>query len=227
MDGPTGEILCNLWPRSEFSLRIGVDSKRGSEIFSTFGEGAGGILKRTESGSDNSLMLQVRAGRIDTLGLLFERHKNALFGYFYRITGSAEISEDLVQNVFLRILKYRAQFAGEGKFTTWMYHIAHNVSADHFQKCGVRPDAVDPPGAAMEDCQTPEERMLERERLRLIEDALFQLSADQREILVLSRFQGLKYREIGAILGCSVGAVKVRVFRAIMSLKQVYAELEG
>jgi RNA polymerase sigma-70 factor (ECF subfamily) len=69
--------------------------------------------------------------------------------------------------------------------------------------------------------------MLEDERLRMVEEALFRLNADQREILVLSRYQGLKYREIGAILGCSVGAVKVRVFRAIMNLKEVYAELEG
>jgi RNA polymerase sigma-70 factor, ECF subfamily len=180
-----------------------------------------------ESGSDNSLMLKVCSGDVDKLGLLFERHKTALFGYFYRITRSAEISEDLVQNVFLRILKYKSQFTGDGRFSTWMYHIAHNVCADHFKKHRGRRNTADLPGTVQEDCETPEKHMLKDERLRMAEEALSQLSADQREILVLSRYQGLKCREIGQILGCSVGTARVRVFRAIMNLKQVYAELEG
>jgi len=179
-----------------------------------------------ESGSDNSLMLKVRSGDVDKLGLLFERHKAALFGYFYRSTGSAEISEDLVQNVFLRILKYRAQFSGNGSFATWMYHIAHNVCADHFKKHGTGRNVANLPGAPPQDCETPEGRLLKDERLRVAEEALSQLSTDQREILVLSRYQGLKCRQIAEILGCSVGAARVRVFRAITSLKQVYAELE-
>ena len=180
-----------------------------------------------ESGSDNALMLKVCAGDVDKLGLLFERHKTALFGYFFRTTRRAEISEDLVQTVFLRILKYRSQFGGDGKFATWMYHIAHNVCADHFKKHRPPLDADHLPAVTSMDCETAEGRMLEDERLRMVEEALFQLSAEQREILVLSRYQGLKYREIGQIFGCSVGAVKVRVFRAIVSLRQVYAELEG
>jgi RNA polymerase sigma-70 factor (ECF subfamily) len=171
-------------------------------------------------------MLKVRSGDLDKLGLLFERHKTALFGYFYRSTGSAEISEDLVQNVFLRILKYRARFAGDGTFATWMYHIAHNVCADHFKKhCAGRNEA-NLPDAPPPDFETPEGRLLKNERLHMAEQALAQLSSDQREILVLSRYQGLKCRQIAEILGCSVGAARVRVFRAITSLKQVYAELE-
>jgi RNA polymerase sigma-70 factor (ECF subfamily) len=180
-----------------------------------------------ESGSDNSLMLRVCRGDVDKLGSLFERHKNALFGYFYRVTRDAEVSEDLVQNVFLRILKYRSQFAGYGRFSTWMYHIAHNVCADHYKDRSATRDVADLPGATQVDCETAEKRMLADERLQMIEEALFRLSSDQREILVLSRYHGMKYREIGRMLGCSEGAVKVRVFRALMSLKLVYAELEG
>ena len=194
-------------------------------VLTTLGEGPGGILEQMESGSDNSLMLKVRSGDLDKLGLLFERHKAPLFGYFYRIIGDAQISEDLVQNVFLRILRYRSRFAGEGKFSTWMYHIAHNVYADHFKKHGTERDCPELP-VALEDCETPEGRILKDERLRLAEEALSQLNADQRELLVLSRYQGLKCREIAQILGCSVGTARVRVFRAITSLKQVYAELE-
>lgn len=185
-----------------------------------------GILEQMESGSDNQLMDEVRSGDLDKLGLLFERYKTALFGYFYRNTRCAETSEDLVQSVFLRILKYKSRFSGEGKFTTWMYHIAHNVYTDHFKKntkiSTGRLSKVEP-----KDCETAERLILKDERAQLIEQALFRLNDDQREILVLSRYEGLKYREISEILGCSEGAVKVRVFRAMTNLKQIYAKLEG
>lgn len=179
-----------------------------------------------ESGSDNQLMSEVRSGDLDKLGLLFERYKAALFGYFYRNTRCAETSEDLVQSVFLRILKYKTRFSGQGKFTTWMYHIAHNVFNDHFKKI-TKANSGHTSKAEPEDCETAEKRFLKDERVQLIERALFRLSKDQREILVLSRYEGMKYREISEILGCSEGAVKVRVFRAITNLKQIYTELEG
>ena len=180
-----------------------------------------------ESGSDNELMDEVRSGDLEKLGLLFERHKDALFGYFYRNTHNAEVSEDLVQSVFLRILKYRALFSGDGKFTTWMYHIAHNVHTDHFKKSNTQANAGRISTAEPNDCETAEKLFVKSETVKLIEKALRRLSKDKREILVLSRYQGLKYKEISEILGCSEGAVKVRIFRAVVSLKQIYAELEG
>ncbi|OHB73789.1 MAG: hypothetical protein A2Z25_00910 [Planctomycetes bacterium RBG_16_55_9] len=180
-----------------------------------------------ESGSDNELMAEVCSGKVDKLGLLFERHKTALFGYFYRNTHCTEISEDLVQSVFLRILKYKSRFSGYGKFTTWMYHIAHNVYTDYFKKNNTQANSPGITTAETEDCETAERQLLKGERVQLIEKALHRLSEDQREILVLSRYWGLKYKEISEILDCSEGAVKVRIFRAIMKLKQIYSELEG
>ncbi len=76
-----------------------------------------------ELSSDNNIMLMVKSGEIDRLGLLFERYKKPLFGYFYRTFHDKETSEDLVQNVFIRILKYRSKFTGYGKFSSWMYRI--------------------------------------------------------------------------------------------------------
>jgi RNA polymerase sigma-70 factor (ECF subfamily) len=87
-----------------------------------------------EAISDNALMLKVKEGDLDKLGLLFERYKRPLYGFFYGLTKNGEVSEDLVQNVFLRILKYRYLFRGEGDFKTWMFHIARNVNNDHFRK---------------------------------------------------------------------------------------------
>src|SRR5690348_11487914 len=85
-----------------------------------------------EALTDNALMLRVRDGETDTLGLLFERYKRPLYGFFYGMNRDSELSEDLVQNVFFRILKYRYLFRGEGDFKTWMFHIARNVNNDHY-----------------------------------------------------------------------------------------------
>ena len=184
-------------------------------------------MKHMDTGSDNGLMLNVRSGDIDKLGLLFERYKESLFGYYFRITRDKEVSEDLVQNVFLRILNYRSRFSGEGKFSTWMYHIAHNVYSDYIKKNSSSQLSAGCSQAVSADYSTAEKLVLEKESAKRIQKALELLSNEQREILVLSRYQGLKYKEIGEILNCSVGAVKVRVFRAIMNLRQIYEKLEG
>jgi len=79
-------------------------------------------------------MLQVKDGQTDKLGLLFERYNKSLYGFFYRLTCDSNASEDLVQNVFIRILKYKYTFHGDGKFSTWMFHMARNMFADHYKK---------------------------------------------------------------------------------------------
>ncbi len=84
--------------------------------------------------SDKALMLKVKAGDIDKLGLLYERYNKSLFGFFLRMSGSTEVSEDLVQTVFYRILEKRRQYKGKGKFTSWMYQIAHNLWSDSYKK---------------------------------------------------------------------------------------------
>src|SRR5687767_1772753 len=71
-----------------------------------------------EALTDNTLMIKVRDGDIDKLGLLFERYKRPLYGFFYGMNRDPDLCEDLVQNVFVRILKYRYLFRGEGDFRT-------------------------------------------------------------------------------------------------------------
>ena len=79
-------------------------------------------------------MVKVRDGDLDRLGMLFERYKRPLYGFFYGLSRDRDLSEDLVQNTFFRILKYRHLFRGEGDFKTWMFHIARNVNNDHYRK---------------------------------------------------------------------------------------------
>jgi RNA polymerase sigma-70 factor (ECF subfamily) len=173
------------------------------------------------------LMLKVKEGNLDKLGLLFERYKKPLFGFFYGMTRDSELSEDLIQNVFFRILKYRYLFRGEGDFKTWMFHIARNVSHDHFKKNRAQhKESLE----NWENKLTTEENRVTQfkqdDELQLLSMAMDRLPEDKREVLLLSKFQDKKYKEIGEILGCSEGAVKVKVFRALQELKEVYQQLE-
>jgi RNA polymerase sigma factor (sigma-70 family) len=173
-------------------------------------------------------MLQVRAGQLDKMGLLFERYHRALFAFFYHSSGNATASEDLVQNVFYRMLKYRHTFTGEGEFRTWMYHLARNVLADAAKK--------EKPAAHHHDVADWAEKLAggtladaalhQTQDVALLHQALGQLSAEQREVLVLSRFQELKYEQIAQLLDTTVGAIKVRAHRALGQLKHIYLKLD-
>ena len=79
---------------------------------------------------DDRLMTAVQAGDVSRLGDLFERHHRALFNFFLRWCGDRQLSEDMVQDVFLRMLKYRATYRPGSQFRTWMYHLARNVRID-------------------------------------------------------------------------------------------------
>lgn len=181
-----------------------------------------------DSFSDNFLMLKVRSGDTEKLGLLFERYNRILYNYFFRMTNCKTESEDLVQNVFVRMLKYSYTFEGKGKFSTWMYSIARNVYIDHYRKSkrnGIidefaQPDEL-PNGISNEEHSDRSEY-----QIALMKTAMDQLGDDKREILVLSRYQGLRYQEISEILDCSVSAVKVRAFRALNELKKIVSDLE-
>lgn len=173
-------------------------------------------------------MLQVKSGQLDQLGLLFERHNRSLYGFFYRLTTDTDASEDLVQNVFLRIIKYRHTYHGDGKFTTWMYHMARNLFADYYKKqkrMGYKED-VETTDRYFRDDVNAESTRIQQEEIDLLQKALNQLSYEKKEILVLSKFQEMRYKEIADLMGLTESAVKVRIFRALKELKEVYEKLE-
>ena len=168
-------------------------------------------------------MSQVRDGDLEKLGILFERHHLRLFNFFLRMTGDRAASEDLVQEVFVRMLKYRKSFRERGEFTAWMFTLARNVSADYF---GRRPKAPMADEAELEAKPSGEPLALEQlelaESLEQLRGALLKLPEEKRELLLLTRSGGLTYEQIAAVLGCSAGAVKVRVHRALRHLQQVF-----
>ena len=181
-----------------------------------------------ETRADNVLMQKVRDGDITKMAVLFERHHRALFRYFLRLTGNREFSEDLVQDVYFRMLKYRQSYRDGNPFTSWMYQVARNAHLDGVQKRkGEAPlleERLEEPASAEPD---PSEILRRRQDLGLLRRALAALPVEKREVLVLSRFQNLKYEQIADILACDVGTVKVRVYRAIKALSQIFFELAG
>ena len=175
--------------------------------------------------TDNAIMLKVKSGDLDKMALLFQRYHRPLYGFLYHMTGQREISEDMVQNIFYRMLRSRHTFTGNGEFKTWMYHLARNVLKDHWKKAG-----GSRPVAEWEDRITDEvlvdEQLEKKMELEMLQKRIASLSPESREVLILSRYQDLKYAEIAEVLDLSVGAVKVRIHRAINQLKTLYMQSE-
>ncbi len=177
--------------------------------------------------SDNKLMEDVKNGKVEKMAVLFEKHHVSLFNFFMRLTGNRNISEDLVQEVFMRMLKYRVTYQGRSKFTLWMYQIARNAHIDYLRK---KKDALpldeqwsDP--ITTED--SPEEKLEGGQEVQLLRQALARLPLKKREVLILSRYQNLKYKEIAELMDCHIGTVKAHVHRAIKELGKIYFELQG
>lgn len=170
----------------------------------------------------------VQDGDLSKMGLLYERHHRPLFGFFYRLTDSGSESEDLVQNVFYRLLKYRHAFKNEGKFVYWLYAVARNVSKDVYKKKDPlmhSSELEDIQEKAREDMNA-EETIVHSEQEDSLRMALGSLSEEQREAIVLSKFQGMKYHEIAVIANCTESAIKARIRRGVMEMKKIMDKAE-
>jgi RNA polymerase sigma-70 factor (ECF subfamily) len=178
-----------------------------------------GFLQQREAPlttTDPEIMAQLQAGKPEGLALLFDRHSGPLLGYFYRLTGGHHTSEDLVQEVFLRIMKYSASFRPGLPFKPWFYQIARRVHLDqlHGQEVAVPDLDLRPSPVANPHLQF--ERRQDQERL---DRALAALPRDKRELLLLSRDPDLNYQDLAELFGCSPAAIKVRVHRAMLDLR--------
>jgi RNA polymerase sigma factor (sigma-70 family) len=172
---------------------------------------------------DEELMTEVRSGRTGALATLFERHHARVYRFCLRMTGDRQASEDLVQDVFMRMLKYRNSFDRAAPFEPWMFRIARNACADYWRSSARNARKLheyELDVAATAD--SAHHAAATEEQSDLLQRALLALPAERREVLLLSRFESRKYDEIAAILDCSVGAVKVRVHRAIKELREIY-----
>jgi RNA polymerase sigma-70 factor (ECF subfamily) len=174
---------------------------------------------------DEELMLQVRNGADHTLAVLFDRYQGPLFNFYAKLTGDRTLSEDLVQEVFLRILKYRHSYTPQAPFRAWIYQIARNARVDHLRK--QRPETEWTPEMEQKQTASLKDTAQQKQEEQLLHHALLQLPEEKREVLVLSRLQELKYEEIAQLLGCNVNTLKVRIHRALEELRKVYHQLQA
>lgn len=183
-----------------------------------------GERKREASVSDDTLIAAVARGDRTALAALFDRHYSAVRGLCFRMTGDAATAEDLAQDAFVRVLRYADGFAGRAAFRTWLYRIVRNVCLDHLDAEARGRQRLERAAAeARLESRTPTPL---NARLETVREALLALPPDRREVLVLSRYQGLSYAEIAEVCETTVGAIKVRAHRALRELRQRFEELE-
>jgi RNA polymerase sigma factor (sigma-70 family) len=172
--------------------------------------------------SDEKIMQRVKSGDISELTELFERYHVKLYNFFLKLTFDKTASEDLTQNLFYRVIRYRQSFdAKNGNFKSWLYRIARNIHADFYEEQKKRQDRF-PYDPGIHENIPGNNAEYSEERIHRLNRALAELNIEQRELIVLSRYQGLKYEEIAKMKDCSVNAIKVQAHRALKQLKSLY-----
>jgi len=203
-----------------------------------------GFLRRRKASSgpleelpDEDLMQRYGRGDVRAFEILLERHRKPIFNFLLRSTRRPDTAEDLLQEVFLRVVRKAGTYRRQAKFTTWLYTIARNLSIDHARKMSHRKEAsLDAPvGGCEGEGQTyvnlvPDKRPIADRRIsnrqfaaRLYE-ALDGLPEEQREVFLMRQFQQLKFREIAEIVGIPENTVKSRMRYALEALRRHLGE---
>ncbi|HEX6639909.1 MAG TPA: RNA polymerase sigma factor [Thermoanaerobaculia bacterium] len=172
--------------------------------------------------NDQELMRIVQSGDYSPASEIYDRYSGRIYNFAFRFLKNSEAAEDATQEVFVKMLKHANQFHGDAKLSTWLFSITANFCRDYLRKADNKSKESDD---VLLTLPTPSElapdRNLERRQTeQRVRRALDSLTAEQREAILLSRYQGLSYAEIAQIAGCSEGAVKTRVFRAMETLKK-------
>lgn len=178
--------------------------------------------------ADRHLMDAVARGDLASMSGIYEHRNRALFRYFYRLTGRQALAEDLTHEVFLRMIRYRETWRADDGFDAWMYRIARNAWIDHTRRHRRETGMGE---GEMEQIESGRESAFEtvakEQDLATLHRALRRLPDDKRELILMSRFQGLSYEQIGRIVGCEANTVKGRMFRAMKEMSRIYRDLCG
>ena len=162
------------------------------------------------------LMLRIRQGDSRAFEELYQLYRGPLATFFHRLCRNQARVDDLLQEVFLRLWKAAPRYEPSAKFSTYLFRIAHNLWInDSRKKRESTGDQIDRPK------EMPPDHSLEtRETQKLIESALDRLPEGEKECIILSHYNGLKYREISEIMEIPVGTVKSRIFSGLEKLRK-------
>ena len=187
---------------------------------------------------DAQLMLRVRDGDEDSFRVLLDKHRNPLCHFLYRMVQDQAVSEELAQEVFLRIFKSRQSYEPTARFTTWMFRIATHLALNWLRdekndRAQERLDAVreddrggDRPAREVADRKpSVEQRMVYQARLQEIRDAIGNLPEKQRAAVLMHKYEEMEYSQIANVLECSESAVKSLLFRAYETLRARLAHM--
>lgn len=180
---------------------------------------------------DAGIMLELKAGNMAAFDVLIQKYRKPIVNFMYRMTRNLAIAEELAQEVFLRVYRSRETYRAEARFSTWLYRIATNLGVNHARdtrhermastvyldetdsETGTTPDVAD---------QTPgaEARLLRDERMAAIRDYVIALPERQRMAVLMHKYEGMDYKQIGDVLKLSESATKSLLFRAYQTLRE-------
>ncbi|HUP56712.1 MAG TPA: sigma-70 family RNA polymerase sigma factor [Bdellovibrionota bacterium] len=182
----------------------------------------------TDAENARTWMLQVKGGDARAFRLLYERFKGPIMSYIHSMVSDPALTEDLTQEVFLKVYRVRETYEPSAQFSTWLWTIARNACIDQLRKASNREELVtkkddeDSPSFDLESIEAPlpgaEAQLIERADQARVQRCIEGLSPQQREALLLRTQSELPYEEIARITGSSLSSVKSLIFRAKESL---------
>jgi RNA polymerase sigma-70 factor (ECF subfamily) len=183
-----------------------------------------------DESSDAAVMLRVAAGDEAGFNFLVGKYHRAMISFLYRMVRNQAVAEELAQEVFLRVYRSRESYRAEAKFSTWLYRIATNLAVNQArdtkyersaqtiyldapdEETGSTPDVAD-------DDPSAEQQMIRDERMAAIRKHVMDLPERQRMAVLMHKYQGMDYRQIGDVLKLSESATKSLLFRAYQTLR--------
>ena len=213
---------------------VALDSAllKGAQIDPTLGRAARGReAVDWSSMSDAEIMLRVREGDDSAFDLLVHKYHKPIVHFMFRMVHNQAVAEELAQEVFLRVYRSRQTYRAEARFTTWLYRIATNLGVNHARDTkheraaqNVYLDQADPETGTTPDVAdttaTVEQEMVKDERMRAIRQHVLALPERQRTAVLMHKYQGLDYKQIGEVLKLSESATKSLLFRAYQTLRE-------
>ena len=175
--------------------------------------------------TDERLLEQAASGDGTAFQILYERYRDGIFRFAYRLIGSVEAAEDITHDCFLSLIKEPGRFdPARASLRTYLYAAARNLALkqfNYFSRATAIEDLQEEPAGSGSD--GPVRQVLDSELSAQVEKAIAGLAPLQREALVLFEYEELSLAEIGAVVGADVGTVKSRLFRAREALRQKLA----
>ena len=177
---------------------------------------------------DRSLVAATLEGNLDAFNRLVELYQDTLYGICVRVVGDRDTAGDAVQEAFFSAYRNLARFRGDS-FRSWLTRIALNAATDILRNRKRRPadpfpewedDAWQPP---TDESESPEHVAMDRQRSRVIAEAMTEITEDQRKAIVLYDVEGYDYQEIAEMTGVSLGTVKSRIHRGRLALRDLLA----